>query len=413
MNTLENIKIALSSIKDNFLRSFLTLLIIAVGITCLVGILTAIDTLLFSLSNNFNRLGANSFSIAPSRTTISSNQQGRQRKAGESISYRQAMEFSEMYRHGGSRVAVDMFCTGSATIKAGNEKTNPTVRLVGIDQNYMFVSAYELAAGRNFSPNEVQSGGQKAIIGSDIVSSLFDGQPEKAVGRAISIGSGKYRVIGALDQKGSSSGTSNDRRVFIPLMNAKKLYGHSKTNYNITVAVANPTEVEDAISTSIGIMRNVRNLKAIEENDFQVRKSDSILTRLKEMTTTLRMATMLIAMLTLFGASIGLMNIMLVSVTERTKEIGVRKALGATRTNVLTQFLTEAVVICLFGGLVGIVLGIGMGFGVAMIINGSFTIPWNWMTLGIIVCVIVGIVSGLYPALKASRLDPIEALRYE
>ena len=181
----------------------------------------------------------------------------------------------------------------------------------------------------------------------------------------------------------------------------------------MTIAVANPTEVEDAISTSIGVMRNVRNLKAIEDNDFEVRKSDSILTRLKEMTSTLRIATMIIAMLTLLGAAIGLMNIMLVSVTERTKEIGVRKALGATRTTVLIQFLTEAVVICLLGGLVGIVLGIGMGYGVSKIIDGSFTIPWNWMSLGIIVCVIVGVLSGLYPALKASRLDPIEALRYE
>jgi len=413
LNTAENIRIALASIKDNFLRSLLTLLIIAVGITCLVGILTAIDTLLFSLSNNFNRLGANSFSISPTRSTISSNQQGRQRKAGEPISFREALEFSELYKHGGSRVAVDMFCTGSATIKYGNEKTNPTVRMVGIDQNYMFVSAYEIAAGRNFSPTEVQSGGQKVIIGNDIVKTLFDSQPEKAIGKAISIGNGKYRVIGALDQKGSSSGTSNDRRVFVPLMNAKKIYGTTRTNYNITIAVANPTEVEDAISTSIGLMRNVRNLKAIEENDFQVRKSDSILTRLKEMTSTLRIATMIIAMLTLLGAAIGLMNIMLVSVTERTKEIGVRKALGATRTNVLVQFLTEAVVICLLGGFVGIILGIGMGFGVSKIIDGSFTIPWNWMSLGIIVCVVVGVISGLYPALKASRLDPIEALRYE
>lgn len=413
MNSLENIKIALASIKDNFLRSLLTLLIIAVGITCLVGILTAIDTLLFSLSNNFNRLGANSFSIAPARSTISSNQGGRQQKSGDPISYRQALEFSEIYSHGGSRVSVDVFCTGNATIKAGNEKTNPTVRLVGIDQNYMFVSAYEFASGRNFSPTEVQSGGQKAIIGNDIVATLFDGKPEKAVGRYISIGNGKYRVIGALEQKGSSSGTSNDRRVFIPLMNAKKLYGHSRTNYNLTIAVVNPGEVDDATSAAIGTMRNVRNLKAAEENDFDVRKSDSILTRLKEMTTTLRLATILIAMLTLLGAAIGLMNIMLVSVTERTKEIGVRKALGATRTNVLTQFLTEAVVICIFGGLVGIVLGIGMGYGVSLIIKGSFTIPWNWMTLGIIVCVVVGVISGLYPALKASRLDPIEALRYE
>lgn len=413
MQFLENIKIALASIKENFLRSLLTLLIIAVGIACLVGILTAIDTLLFSLSSNFNRLGANSFSMRPASTSLSSSQGGRVQKAGDPISYRQALEFSEMYEKGGTRVSVDLFCTGSATIVAGAEKTNPTVRLVGIDQNYLYVSAYELEEGRNFSPTEVETGGQKAIIGKDIVDNLFNGEADKAVGSAISIGNGKYRIIGALKQKGSSSGTSNDRRVFIPLLNAKKLYGTSRTNYNITVAVDNPNIVEDAVSTAIGTMRNVRDLKAIEENDFEVRKSDSILNRLKEMTSTLRIATVIIAMLTLLGAAIGLMNIMLVSVTERTKEIGVRKALGASRSNVLTQFLTEAVVICLLGGLVGIILGIILGFVVAVVIKGNFIVPWNWMMLGIIVCVVVGVISGLYPALKASRLDPIEALRYE
>lgn len=160
-------------------------------------------------------------------------------------------------------------------------------------------------------------------------------------------------------------------------------------------------------------MRNIRKLSALDQNDFEIRKSDSILQKLKEMTSTLRLSTVIIAMLTLLGASIGLMNIMLVSVTERTKEIGVRKALGATSNNILIQFLTEAIVICLLGGVVGIVLGIGMGYGITLIIKGRFFIPWAWITLGIIVCIVVGIVSGLYPALKAAKLDPIEALRYE
>ncbi len=413
MNILENIRVALGSIKDNLLRSVLTLLIVAVGITCLVGILTAIDTLLFSLSNNFNRLGANSFNISPSRETLSSNQGGKTRKRADPISFRQAMEFSESYDQAGTRIAVDMFCTGSATIKAGNEETNPTVRVVGIDDNYLFVSAYELKEGRNFSRTEVESGGNKAIIGNDIVDQLFDGKHASAIGKYISIGNGKYRVIAALDKKGSSSGGGNDRRVFIPLLNAKKIYGTNRKNYNLTIAVTNATEVEDAISVAMGKMRIVRSLKATDQNDFRIRKSDSILERLREMTATLRLATMVIAMLTLLGASIGLMNIMLVSVTERTKEIGVRKALGATQFNVLFQFLTEAVVICLLGGLVGILFGIGIGFLISVVLKSSFLIPWNWMLLGIIVCIVVGVLSGLYPALKAARLDPIESLRYE
>ena len=177
--------------------------------------------------------------------------------------------------------------------------------------------------------------------------------------------------------------------------------------------MSNATMVDAAINKATGIMRNIRKLSALDQNDFEIRKSDSILQKLKEMTSTLRLSTVIIAMLTLLGASIGLMNIMLVSVTERTKEIGVRKALGATSNNILIQFLTEAIVICLLGGVVGIVLGIGMGYGITLIIKGRFFIPWAWITLGIIVCIVVGIVSGLYPALKAAKLDPIEALRYE
>ncbi|MBC7884248.1 MAG: ABC transporter permease [Saprospiraceae bacterium] len=413
MNYLENLKLALGSIKANLLRSMLTLLIIAVGITCLVGILTAIDSILFAMSDNFNRLGANSFNIRPLSESLRSNDKGRKQKFAEVINFEQAMDFKQNYTYGGSKVSVESFCEGSATVKFDTKKTNPTVRVIGVDENYMNTSAFELDAGRNFTSTEVFSTSNKVIIGSDLVKTLFKENAQKAIGKDVYINSNRYKVIGALKSKGSSSGGSNDRRVFIPLYNSKVLYGYANKAYNVTVAVGQPSEMEDAINHAIGIMRNVRNLKVSEMNDFEVRKSDGILNQLKEMTTTLRLSTVVIAMLTLLGASIGLMNIMLVSVTERTKEIGIRKALGATRKNVLTQFLIEAIVICLMGGLVGVVLGILMGFGVTVMMEGRFFIPWNWMFLGITVCIIVGLVSGLYPALKASKLDPIEALRYE
>ncbi len=413
MNNIENIRLALGSIKTNLLRSLLTLLIIAVGITCLVGILTAIDSILFSMSDNFNRLGANSFSIRPLSESLRSNERGRQQKYAEVINFEQAMDFKESYVYGASKVSVESFCESSATIKHDTKKTTPTVRVIGIDENYMQTSAFEMGAGRNFTNTEVFSTSNKVIIGSDIVKTLFQEKPEKAIGKDIYINSNRYKVIGALKSKGSSSAGSNDKRVFIPLYNSKVLYGYADKAYNVTVAVANPNEMDDAVNHAIGEMRNVRKLKVSSENDFEIRKSDGILNQLKEMTTTLRLSTVVIAMLTLLGASIGLMNIMLVSVTERTKEIGIRKALGATRKNVLMQFLIEAIVICLMGGLVGVFLGILMGFGVTALVDGRFFIPWNWMILGITVCIVVGLVSGLYPALKASRLDPIEALRYE
>lgn len=413
MNSFENVKIAIESIRTNFLRSLLTLLIIAVGIGCLVGMLTAIDSLLFSMSDNFNRLGANSFNFRRASETIKSNAAGRQRKMSEPIIFDNALDFKDAFKYSDAVVSIDTWCGGNATVKYDTKESNPTVSIRGIDESYFGTSAFELDQGRNFTRTEVYSGGNRVILGSDIIKLLFNKKAEKAIGKSVSINGAKYKVVGTLKQKGNSSGDGDDRRVYIPLMNAKKLYGYPKRNYNVTVAVNNSADIGDAISDAIGVMRNVRKLKASEKNDFEIRKSDSILEKLKEMTSTLRWATIVIATLTLLGAAIGLMNIMLVSVTERTAEIGVRKALGATRSNVLLQFITEAIVICILGGILGIILGIMIGAGVANATKGQFVIPWVWMLLGIVVCIVVGLISGIYPALKASRLDPIESLRYE
>ena len=208
--------------------------------------------------------------------------------------------------------------------------------------------------------------------------------------------------------------TSNeDRTILIPLLNAKRYYDTKYRNYNLAISVSDATIMDDAEATAIGVFRNVRKLKAGQENDFETTKADGIMDVLKESTFGIRVATIAIGVITLFGAAIGLMNIMLVSVTERTREIGICKAIGATRANILIQFLTEAVVISLMGGLVGIVFGIIIGNLVALGIGGSFVIPWAWMFLGVALCLAVGAVSGFYPALKASGLDPIESLRYE
>ena len=206
---------------------------------------------------------------------------------------------------------------------------------------------------------------------------------------------------------------SADRRVLIPLITERYLYGYADKNFDLSVSTSVATELDDAISMATGIMRTIRKLRVSEENDFETRQSDSLMNMLKENTVTIRLATIGIGLITLIGAAIGLMNIMLVSVTERTREIGISKALGATRANILTQFLTEAVLICQLGGIVGIVLGIAIGNGVALILGGKFIMPWAWIILGFITCMIVGLASGLYPALKAARLDPIESLRYE
>jgi len=413
MNPLENIKLAFSSIQSNFVRSLLTMLIIAVGITCLVGILTAIDSILISMSDNFSRLGANSFSVRSLEETIRAGGGRRTKQITPNIVFDQAINFKNSYQYGSAKVSINGAGVRDATIKFANKKTNPNVTVLGIDDNFIATSGFDIASGRNFTPDEVMATGQKVLLGSDIVKQLFNDDPNSAVGQTIFVNTQRYKVIGTLKSKGSSSGGSQDLRVFIPLYNFKVLYGFADKNYNVSVAVNRPEEMDESTNHAIGVMRNVRKLRVTEPNDFEIRKSDGILNTLKDMTSTLRWSTIIIAMLTLLGASIGLMNIMLVSVTERTKEIGIRKALGATRSNILIQFLVEAIAICLFGGVIGVLLGILMGYGVSVLVEGRFVIPWLWMALGFTVCIVVGLISGLYPALKASSLDPIEALRYE
>lgn len=392
------------------MRSAITLTIIALGVMALVGILTAIDGIIFSMSSNFSYLGANSFNIQRLNTDMRSHQGGRKSQESEQIDYFQATSFKEKFTEQGL-VSLSVGCTNNATIKFGSEKTNPTVRVRAIDDNYFKVAGYEIEYGRSFSPQEQESGSAKAIIGMELVKKLFKDKPEYALLKSISVNDQKYQVVGVLKSKGASMNEGADRRILIPLVNGRVMYGD--LDYDISVKVDDAVRMEAVISSATGVMRIVRGLKSFEENDFEIRKSDGIIEFLKENTTKLRAAAIAIGLMTLLGAAIGLMNIMLVSVTERTKEIGIIKALGATRRNILIQFLIEAVLICLIGGVLGVALAIPLGNIVTVLMGGPYIIPWAWIILGLVVCTIVGIVAGLYPAVKASALDPVESLRYE
>jgi putative ABC transport system permease protein len=412
MSLRENIILALRTVRSNWLRAILTLMIIAFGIMALVGILTAIDVGINSLSQNLSSLGANTFMIEPSGQGVRGRRGGRRDKQGEPVSYDQAVEFKERYDFP-ARVSVSIPCTATAAVKHGDEKTNPNVAIYGIDENYLEAKGFEIATGRNMTSLEALRGGFIGLIGDEVVDELFGGKPDKAIGQSIYAGSIKLKVIGCIKPKGSSMGGNDDRRVLIPLQTAKRYYGSDRTNYSVIVAVNDATLIESGTDYATGLFRNVRGLKTSESNDFEVEQSDNLISIIRENTTYFRWAAIGIGVITLIGAAIGLMNIMLVSVTERTREIGISKAIGAKQGTIRTQFLAEAVVISLIGGLIGIVLGVLAGNVVALISGGSFLFPWGWVLVAIVTCTGVGLISGLYPATKAAKLDPIESLRYE
>jgi putative ABC transport system permease protein len=222
-----------------------------------------------------------------------------------------------------------------------------------------------------------------------------------------------YRVVGILKSKGSNINQSADKVVLIPLPLARQQFQVASQNFPVAVYAPSSDRLNEVIDQSIATMRGIRKLKPGQENDFEIRQSDSLLNILKDNTTTIRIATIGIALITLLGAAIGLMNIMLVSVTERTREIGLRKAVGASRRHITIQFLTETLVICQLGGILGVLLGILAGNGVSFFTGGTFIIPWLWIIVGLVTCLVIGILSGIYPALKAAHMDPIEALRHE
>ena len=407
----ENIKVATDSIKGNKLSAFLTMLIIFFGITALVGISSAIDAMKGSINSNFTSLGANSFTIRNKSTSVRIAKRGRPSKKYASINYKEAMRFKTEFVFP-ITTAVSTMASFNSRLKFETEKTNPNIQVFGGDENYLFTSGYELEKGRNFSPQEIVSGTHIVIIGKDVEFALFKGK-QKALDKFITINGGKYKVIGVLASKGNSMGFGGDKVCIIPLTAARQYFSKPDMSFTISVLAKNSQWLELAIGEATGLFRKIRSVPLGEEDNFEITRADNLASILIGLTSKASMGALIIGIITLIGASIGLMNIMLVSVTERTKEIGIRKALGATAETIKMQFLIESIVICIGGGFFGILMGIICANLISFNLSSDFFMPWFWIITGFLVCLAVGLISGYLPAKRASQLDPIECLRFE
>lgn len=411
MNLIENIKEGLRSIQANLLRSILTALIVAIGITALVGMLTTIDGIEHSVTESLSSLGVNTFDIN-SKTNRNMNTQGVTEKSYPQITMGEALRFIDEYPVS-STISLNAYLTGIAEIKRLSKKTNPNVAVNGTNQDYFAINGLEMDRGRGFSPLEIRYGTQAAVIGYKVFTTLFE-KNENPLGAEITFMGSKFKIIGLLKEKGMLAENNFDNMVFVPIRKANQMAEGRGLWYELTVGIVDPLQMDFAMGEATGLMRQIRGDAVGRESSFELEKSETLAQELESITSGLRVAGVGIGFITLLGASIALMNIMLVSVTERTREIGVRKALGATALRIRQQFVIEAIVVCVLGGLAGIILGILIGNLLSRFMSiDVFVIPWGEMLLGLVVCIAVGLISGYYPAHKASKLDPIESLRFE
>lgn len=409
MNIAESITIALDAVRAHKLRSILTLLSIAIGIFAIIGSGTAVGSLNSTMSGQLAALGESNFYITrtPMIQTGNSWRKYRKRKA---ITFSQAKELQKQFT---ITDIISIFNeTGGMTMKAGTLSTDPDVKLTGCNEHFMVTSNLNIADGRPFTAEDISMSRFEAIIGNDVAVKLFPST--NPIGQTIRIKNQQYTIIGTVVPRGSMMGMSQDNFVMIPLGNFMRYYADEwEQSVNIIVRPPAKDALNASIDEAIGILRSVRNCKPWEENSFEIQTNESLTQQFSSFTEYLNIFGLGSGLIALLAAGVGIMNIMLVSVKERTREIGLRKAVGAKKSWILLQFVVEAITLCQLGGFIGIMLGFLGGWALSSAIDITAAVPLDWMFFSVGACTLLGIFFGGYPAWKAANLDPIEALRYE
>jgi putative ABC transport system permease protein len=402
--------VAVQAIKNNKLRTGLTILGVVVGIFSIIVIMTIISMLQSSIDSGLSLLNKNTFQIEKfdrtQRRGPGGDQSWRNRK---DITIEQAYRLKEMLTQA-EYVGAEQWQFGKV-IKYGNKETNPNIQIAGITTDAMKTNNWKVAYGRDLRENDINYSNDVCLIGQDVVDKLFTNV--NPVNQKIRVDGNPFRVIGVLERQPQLFGSSRDNYIVMPITKFQSLYGKRNSSINITVMSRTKEDYNDVIESAIGYMRTIRKVEPGKPNDFSIFSNETLIDQVNNITGGIKIGALVISIIALLAAGVGIMNIMLVSVTERTREIGVRKAVGAKKFNILVQFLSEAIILCLSGGFIGILLGIGIGNFVGGLINAKSAIPYDWVFIGLSLCVFVGVIFGTYPAYKASNMDPIEALRYE
>lgn len=418
--------LAFRTIRGNRLRTGLTVAIIAFGIMALVGIITAIEAMNQKFTESFSSMGASGFTVRYKARNIrfgggrdgnemKLSTKGKKKERTSNLDKKITRDQAELFVSTfdfPSVKSISLFGGRNSIISYETRKTSPNVMVQGGDENFLALNGFSLETGRNLNRIDVTSGRNVCMLGYDVANKLFKQGYRSAVGKVVRVNSIPYRVLGVLESKGSSFGFSRDNMIITSYNNVYRNFG-STSSFNIAIQTFRIEWVPAAMGEAESLFRSVRRLHTTEESNFVLDRSDSIAEKAMNSLGFLTISATVIGLITLIGAAIGLMNIMLVSVSERTREVGLIKAIGGKRKMVSRQFLLEAIIISVLGALFGILLGVAVGNLFALVLNTGFVIPWNWVFYGIFICTLVGLLAGLYPARKAGKLNPIEALRYE